>query len=123
MQAASSDDSGSLLLLDDSLRWLLQCNRHAQSAEASTSAAANASTPGGGNLSASAGSSGIPGGGLAPSATATLRVRIPSTESRVESDSKKPYTVFLIQLIACCSSLSENNTHHAAQGRQARNSG
>jgi hypothetical protein len=132
-----SNHGTSVLLFDehaaDPLRFLLRCNRHhnneqeaqqAHNKEATQANAVGASgaaspTPtspsaggAGGFQAAASPTSPVPSPASAANSsssqtTAPLRVRIPATETRIECDTKKPYTVFLIQLLACCSSLSQ----------------
>ena len=107
------------------LRFMLHCNRHGAVAQQQTAAAVGAGTAGGTSpataVSAPSSSSASPAAAGAASAV-SLRLRIPSTETRIEADSKKPYTVFLIQIIACCSSFSQE-THHARTRTEARKRG
>jgi len=134
MDDRSSHGGTSVLLFDehaaDPLRFLLRCNRHhnneqetqhahnKEAAQVNAVGASGAASPtptspsAGGFQAAASPTSPVPSPASAANssssqATAPLRVRMPATETRIECDTKKPYTVFLIQLLACCSSLSQ----------------
>lgn len=113
--SSSAVDDGPPCLFDaNPLRYMIQCNRHGgqQQQQAAAAAAGASGAQSATAVAASpAGSSSAPAPAAAASASSwSLRLRIPSTETRVEPDSKKPYTVFLIQIIACCSSFSQDTT-------------
>lgn len=79
------------------IRFLLQCTRHSTTAAPTPTTAPHATAGIGVTTTSTTNTS--------SNATLTLKLRIPSTETRTD-EMKKTYTVFLIQMLSCCSSFS-----------------